>query len=200
MFLWLFFFILHATTSIFAHAPIKLWVFYLDVIIFYRCTWEHVNNVKMFTVCATYWNVRHAGLHACSHVNNEHVGNLQMVTEPDRRAERNGWRASTYRPTRATLQCWSRCGAVSLFNTYPAICRNLSTAVRVSFHLYWFHRARAVSSWRERERETKTVTFLPFWGHPNSSTVTVAERDRCEGGCHWDKLHHEVGQLSWVCS
>lgn len=27
--------------------------------------------------------------------------------------------------------------------------------------------------------------------------ATVAEKDRREGGCHWDKLHHEVGQLSW---
>lgn len=49
-------------------------------------------------------------------------------------------------------------------------------------------------------KKTQEWTFPPFWGHLNLFMVTVAGKDWSEGGCHWDKLHHEVGQLSWACS
>lgn len=49
-----------------------------------------------------------------------------------------------------------------------------------------------------RGKKKNDMNFPPFWGH--LFMVTVAGKDLSEGGCHWDKLHHEVGQLSWVCS
>lgn len=47
-------------------------------------------------------------------------------------------------------------------------------------------------------RKKNNMNFPSFWGH--LFMVTVAGKDLSDGGCHWDKLHHEVGQLSWVCS
>lgn len=76
---------------------------------------------------------------------------------------------------------------------------NINTKPVFNAVISWFRISAEVIFCNTDQRICIELDFF-FLRHLNSFMVTVAGKDRREGGCHRDKLQQEVGHLSWACS